>query len=138
MYIDTSVLVAYYLPEAGSDAVQKTLRALDRPTISSLVEVELVSALNRKVRTGELDAADAGTVTGRFDVHLADNRYAMVPVTAREYRVARDWMAQFTHPLRTLDALHLATAFSNGLTILTADEGLIQCGRDLGVAVASP
>ena len=41
-YLDTSVLTAYYCPEQLSDAVGRVLRDISTPTISSLVEVELV------------------------------------------------------------------------------------------------
>ena len=45
---------------------------------------------------------------------------------ARTFQKARDWFAQFTSPLRTLDGLHLAIAWTNGLTLLTADSLLAQ------------
>jgi predicted nucleic acid-binding protein len=50
IYIDTSVLVPFYLPEALSDAVDELLRIEDKPALSQLVEVELFSAVARKLR----------------------------------------------------------------------------------------
>lgn len=50
VYVDTSVLVAYYCPEPLSVAVQQFLIEQPKPAISSLTEVELFSALARKVR----------------------------------------------------------------------------------------
>ena len=132
-YIDTSVLVAYYVPEVGSDAVQRTLSRLRRSVISPLVEVELLSALSRKVRTDELDITEASKAASLFDLHLADQLFQIVPVAAREYRIAHEWIRQFDTPLRTLDALHLAATFCNDLTLLTADESLAQCAKHLGV-----
>ncbi|TSA09638.1 MAG: PIN domain-containing protein [Deltaproteobacteria bacterium] len=49
------------------------------------------------------------------------------------YRLARDWMGQFNTSLRTLDALHLAVASSEGLTLVTADEGLAKAAKALAV-----
>jgi predicted nucleic acid-binding protein len=37
-YIDTSVIVAYYCPEALSDKAEDFLSKIDRPNISSLTE----------------------------------------------------------------------------------------------------
>src|SRR6266404_5831728 len=64
MYIDTSVLVPYYCPEALSRAAERTLRGDPRPAVSDLVEVEFFSALARKVRVREMSAADASRSSG--------------------------------------------------------------------------
>ena len=47
MYVDTSLLVPYYCPEALSQRAERTLRADPRPAVSDLVEVEFFSALAR-------------------------------------------------------------------------------------------
>ena len=75
MYIDTSVLAAYYCPESLSRRVQVRLDQLDAPVISPLVELELHSALALKVRNRELVEADAGRILSVFQVHLADAYY---------------------------------------------------------------
>jgi predicted nucleic acid-binding protein len=49
-YIDTSVLVAYYCPEPFADKAEEFLAKIDKPNISALTEVELFSALSRKLR----------------------------------------------------------------------------------------
>lgn len=135
VYLDTSVLVAYYVPEPSSEKVQRTLSRQKGVAISPLVETELYSALSRKVRMDELDVADARKVASMFELHLADHFFDIVPIDVREYRIARDWLAQFATPLRTLDALHLAAAFCNDMTMLTADHVLAASGAELGVTV---
>jgi len=135
LYLDTSVLVAYYVPEAKSTKVQRVISKQARAAISPLVEVEMFSALGCKVRTGELNVADARKVAGVFELHLEDMLFDMVPISAREYHIARDWIGQFSIPLRTLDALHLAAAFCNGLTLLTADERLADSAKELALPV---
>ena len=52
MYIDTSVLVAYYCPETISDRVESMLLDMEKTAISPLTEVELVSALSGKSDKG--------------------------------------------------------------------------------------
>jgi len=53
-YIDTSILVAYYWPEKLSPAAQAAIRRAGTPTISTLSEVEFISALALKRRTGDI------------------------------------------------------------------------------------
>jgi uncharacterized protein len=59
IYIDTSVLVPFYLPEALSDTVDELLRIEDTPALSQLVEVELFSAVARKLRMREISPEEA-------------------------------------------------------------------------------
>jgi len=54
-------------------------------------------------------------------------------VESKEYVLAADWIGRFATPLRTVDALHLASAFSNGLRLLTADRGLARSAKHFGV-----
>ena len=54
MYIDTSLLVPYYCPEALSQVAERTLRSDSSPTVRHLIDVEFFSALARKVRPGSL------------------------------------------------------------------------------------
>jgi predicted nucleic acid-binding protein len=136
-YIDTSVLVACYVPEAGSAKAQRAVARGGRAAISLLVEVELASALSRKVRSGELSEADGRKVLRQFQRHVADGVYEMFPLAAEEYGVACDWLARFDTSLRTLDALHLAVAFCNRLTLVTADETLARGAAALGVSATT-
>jgi len=132
-YIDTSVLAAYYCTEPLSTAAQRAIREDEAPTISPLVEVELCSAVALKVRRKELDVVAANRVLSLFQLHLDNGLYAMVPIQAREYTLAREWVGRFTTPLRALDALHLAAAFTNNLSLLTCDKNLARCAREFGI-----
>jgi predicted nucleic acid-binding protein len=132
-YVDTSALAAYYCPEALSPAVERVLRKLDPPTISPLVEVEMHSALALKVREREFNATSASRILAQFRMHLSDGLYRHVPIAAREYAVACDWIARFAAPLRALDGLHLAAAFANDLQLLTTDKHLAQSAKLFGV-----
>jgi predicted nucleic acid-binding protein len=135
MYIDTSLLVSYYCPEALSRAAERTLRGDPRPAVSDLVEVEFFSALAGKVRVRAMSAADATRTCERFLDHLRTGFYVRIAVQRRHYEAARSWLAQFTSPLWALDALHLALADGEGLRLATADRNLSRSARRLGVAV---
>lgn len=132
-YLDTSVLAAYYLPEARSDAVQQLLTESPAAAISSLTEVEFASAVARRVRMGELAQADGRRVLDRFALHVAEPCYLMLPLQQKEYEQAREWLAGLHIPLRTLDALHLAVASSHDLTLVTADKTLAQAAQSCGI-----
>ncbi len=133
IFVDTSVLVAFYCPEARSGIVQTRLTHLRSPVISSLIQLEVHSAVAMKVRSRELVEADAHQILSLFQVHLADGYYRIVPVESREHQLAREWISGFHTSLRTLDALHLATAFTNDLMLLTADRGLARSAEHLAV-----
>ncbi|HTN73390.1 MAG TPA: type II toxin-antitoxin system VapC family toxin [Methylomirabilota bacterium] len=132
-YVDTSVLVAYYCPEPLSQKAESFLTTDAQPTISALTEVELFSAVSKKVRTKEIRRKDAGRVAARFLADIEKGYYTYLPVEATYYRLARDWIGIFHLSLRTLDALHLAISSSEGLEIVTTDPGLFKSARALSL-----
>jgi predicted nucleic acid-binding protein len=129
------VVVAYYYPEPLSAQADRLVRASSRPAISDLSEVEVVSALGRKVREGELAPVEAARIVAEFLGHLGSNLYGRVRLERRHYEMARDWIARLTVPLRTLDALQLAAATGAGLDFVTADRRLARAGRMLGARI---
>ena len=114
---------------------RNSCEAENRPAISSLTELELFSALSRKVREEGLDRADAGRVGAQFLSHLKNDLFTRLPVEAGHYRLARDWLGLFHTALRSLDSLHLAVASSGGLAVATSDLGLSKAARALGLDV---
>ena len=109
------------------------MRHLTAPTISDLTLVEFGSALARKVREHTLPREDALRILDQFDAHVEGGYYTVLPVRARDYRVARAWLARLTGSLRTLDALHLAVAAEAGAKMLTADRQLAAQAKALGL-----
>ena len=134
VYVDTSVLVAYYCPEPLSKKAEAFLTEHVQPAISALTELELFSAISRKVREKGMDHKDAGRVTAKFISHLNGHYFTYLPVEAHYFRLARDWIGTFKLNLRTLDALHLAIASSEGLSLVTADKSLMKSAKRLGLS----
>ena len=134
IYVDTSVLAAFYLPELLSSRAERLLLREVAPAISDLTDVELLSAVARKVRGREISAADGARVTTTFLSHVSGGMYARIPVEQVHFRLARDWLAGFTLRLRSLDALHLAVASHAGAKLVTADRELAEAARSLNVA----
>ena len=129
VYLDTSVLAAYYCPEAASAKAEKAILRSSRPAISALVEVEFYSAVARKIREGTLSTADATLIVTQFGVHVETGCYERLPIEAMHYEMARDWIGRFLTPLRTLDALHLAVCFVADAELLTADANLAKAAH---------
>ena len=132
-YIDTSVLVAYYCPENFSEKVQNFLTSQNHPAISSLTDVELCSAISKKVRVGELNNADGTRIISKFQSHLAEGLFRVIPIESEHWQIARGWLSLFNTPLRALDALHLAVSYSEQLIIISADRQLLDSAKTLGV-----
>jgi predicted nucleic acid-binding protein len=112
-----------------SRRAERIIRTHARPAVSDLTEVELSSALSRKVRLGEMLVDDATQVL----LHLEEGLFTRVQLERRHYELARDWLARFTLALRTLDALHLAVAAREEFRLVTADAAMAQAAKTLGV-----
>jgi predicted nucleic acid-binding protein len=89
VYIDTSVLVAYYCPEPLSENAETFITAQSELTISALTEIEMFSALSRKVQEKAMDRHDAGRVAAKFISHLDGHYFTYLPVEAHHFRLAR-------------------------------------------------
>ena len=132
-YIDTSVLVAYYCPEPISEAAERFLQRIEKPVISSLTEVELVSAIARKVREKELPVGDGNRIINQYLSHRQDAILLLISLTEAHFQAAFNILSKFSPPLKTLDALHLSVAMVNNLIIVTVDRQLKNAAKHLGV-----
>jgi uncharacterized protein len=130
IYLDTSVVVAYYCPEAISSEVQSLLRSLKKkPALNFLTEVEFTSSISRKVRMNELGPIDANRILTKFTSHAEAGLYRIIPLEKAHYQLAKGWISLLSSPLRTLDALHLAIASSEELQMVTSDESFYKAAR---------
>jgi uncharacterized protein len=134
-YLDTSIIVPAYCLEPLSPKVDALLQQTTSFTISHLTEVEFYSALSRKVRQQQLTIGEAQQLATNFRADLATGIYQKLPIEAIHYQIAETWISQFNTVLRTLDALHLATASTAQIRLVTGDIGLAQSAQILGVAV---
>lgn len=121
-YFDTSVLVKRYVKEQGSAAARRLLQRY-RFLSSVVAPVEVLSVLNRRCTVGDLTQRDSLAIRSRL---RKDRSYwELVEVSEIVLHQAED-LAQRTG-LRTLDALHLASALTfqaaSGLIVpfITAD-----------------
>ncbi len=130
MYIDTSCLVAYYLPEPKSDYVQDKIQNLNRVSISSITEIEMLSAIRKKQRMGELTEDDGFTAYNLFKKHVKNGLFEILELNASVFRASEYILRNSNNPLRTLDALHLGTVVEHKTAIFTFDEILLKAARE--------
>lgn len=138
MYLDTSVLVKLYVREPDSSAVERIV-AGERILCSELVYAEFWSALLAKERASVLTAEMRQRVWQLFEIHLLDDQIELIEVDGLVVRDAAEVMALVFPrvPLRTLDALHLATvAAIDAGPLFTRDQRMIDAARLLGLPLA--
>ena len=106
-YLDTTALVKRYANERGTSWVASLLAPVSGHTLYTvrLTGPELVAALGRKARTGELTPAEA-TGAMRIFRRAWCRRYRIVAATIATMERAMDLAAR--HGLRGYDAVHLA------------------------------
>ena len=136
-YIDTSVIVAYYCPETLSETVEQLIVKIKQPAISHLTEIELTSAISRKIREKNLSQADGNRILTQFKSHIEQEFFRRLSIEYKHFQMGKTWISQFNKPLRSLDALHLAVASSYNLTLLSTDLQLLESAKLIGVDIST-
>jgi predicted nucleic acid-binding protein len=115
-YFDASALVKRYIDEEGRREVLQLLRRYEVVT-SAILSVELRSALRRRVSDGTLDAAQVPEILKRV---ATDRAYWRLVEVASDVLAAAETLVA-AHPLRTLDAIHVASAQLFAARIIAAE-----------------
>ena len=125
LYLDTSAAAKLLVAEAESASLNAFLCSAAAPLVTSRVGVVELRRVGRKISAGA-DRADALAAT-----------LVVVEVDETVERVAID----LDPALRTLDAIHLATALSTGDALqgfVCYDARLAAAASDVGLTVLSP
>ena len=135
IYLDASALVKLFVPEEESDALNQALAGLTDVIVSDLALTEMASALSRRLREQRLTRAEAQRLYREASkLHASSHRAELTPPI---HRRAERLMLSLTSPLRTLDALHLATALdAEAATVVTFDPRLRDAATSQGLFVA--
>ena len=136
-YFDTSALVKRYVDEPGSLEIRRLLRTR-RVTSSILLRLEVLSALRRCRDEAVLSARTFARLLRQVEADGAS--WQLVPVSDEIVVTARSRVLQ--QSLRTLDAIHLASAEAlhrEGLRVpfVTADARQAGAGRAIGLDVVA-
>ena len=100
--------------------------------ISVWVATEFSAALSVKLRTGDIDAAHRANALAAFAL-LCEENFAVLGVSAVNFRAAALFADQSQLGLRAGDALHLAVCAQHGAELCTLDRRLSGAGPALGV-----
>jgi uncharacterized protein len=126
IYLDSSAIVKLVIREAESSELRAFLRSSPRPVSSALAVVEVRRAV---APYGPASDSQARKVLATVDlVRIGDD-------------VLDSASSMGPHALRSLDAIHLATAalFEDTLTgIITYDNRMASAAQDRGFAVVRP
>ena len=126
LYLDASAAAKLLLSEIESSALRAYLGKGSRQASSALLRTELMRAARRGDRER---VGDAMAILARINLREADDE-----VLGRAGEIAPD-------SLRTLDAIHLATASLLGPdleALVTYDHRMIEAARLYGLPVVSP
>jgi len=136
-YFDTSALVKRYVRERGSAQVGSLLRRHELLS-SAITPVEVLSALSRRKRNGDLSAEDLSALLSR--VQSDRLRWELVEVGGTVLSRAEE-IIQGTAPVRALDAVHVASlmefqaASSIQISFVTGDARQRDAANYLGLDV---
>lgn len=133
MYIDTSALAKLYIPEPESEAVQKAVKGHTLVS-SELVIVEFTSVIARKLREKAISKKEAKEVLALFHSHIQDGVLETVRLESSILSAAAKMLFDCppSIPLRTLDALHLATCKEHRLSpLLSLDKVMLSVSASM-------
>jgi predicted nucleic acid-binding protein len=133
LYLDASALVAAVTREPKTDVVLALMSRDEEFAISEWCVTEVASALATKVRTKQILSQDRDRARAGFEA--AREQLTLLPVAARDFRLAAGFINDAPGPLRSGDALHLAIAGHHGATVVTLDRRMAEAANALGIAV---
>jgi predicted nucleic acid-binding protein len=136
LYAESSAVLRWLFSEARAEEIDALLRAADKVVCSRLTLIEVRRVVRRMVAGGQLDE---GAAAGVFDAFaLAVARWAVLDLTREVADRAEDRFP--IEPIRTLDALHLASAIHlrhavADLQLLSTDDRIRSNGVRLGFEI---
>ena len=136
LYAESSAVLAWLLGEPVQDTVRKILTAADEVVTSALTAVECDRGLQRARLDRRISAAQGATVLRLLADALAG--WHVVDLGDEVLEQARGAFPR--EPVRTLDAIHLASAMLlqraiGELDVLSLDDRLRANAQELGMRV---
>ena len=139
LYAETSAVLRWLFAEEGGEAIRSALVAAEKVAASRLALIETRRVVRRAEREGRVTAAQAADLLAIFA--QASSTWAILEISGEIARRAEDGFP--SEPVRTLDAIHLASALFlrqsfPDLVILTADERVRANAALLGFPAEVP
>lgn len=138
IYLDTSSLVKLYIEEAHSEAVRRWVEEAEIPATCRIAYPEMISALNRRLRQGDISRKEYNLLTAKFFKEWTD--FAVIDFNEIEAGNLID-----KYGLRGFDAVHLSAAKllkdeqgDIALSFSSFDEKLNKAASSEGFTILSP
>lgn len=106
IYIDTSAVLKLWIDEPQAEAVRLSLEDAQQIASSALARVEAASTLARLLRERRVSPAYYGLMQAEAEFHFSQIR--LLEINGETLALAEQLCG--VHQLKSLDALHLATA----------------------------
>jgi uncharacterized protein len=130
VFLDTSAFAKRYVEEQGSDKVLAMCQKADSLVVSVICLPELISTLSRLVREKKLTRAAYLSLKGDAMTDLADVDVCQI---APEVLASVISLLE-SHPLRAMDALHVACALACKPDVfVSADHRQLSAARKAGL-----
>jgi predicted nucleic acid-binding protein len=143
-YLETSALVKLYVREPGSERLLRLAARVNnhRFSVLALSRVEMHSAIRRRQREGDIDAAIADRLLSQFEQHL-ESRFIKQVLNDQLIDLATSLVKR--NALRAYDAVQLAGCLmlkENSATdepsFVCSDKHLLQAAEKEGLACLDP
>jgi predicted nucleic acid-binding protein len=140
IYFDTSALVKRYLKEDGSEIVGSIVTQQKVIATSKLAYPEMLSALMRKHRAGEIQKKPLDLIIGQFETDW--EKLVIVEFHDELLEIIKSLIGKY--PLRGADAVHLSSAMwlqqstKARLTFITSDIDLLSAAQAEDLEIINP
>jgi predicted nucleic acid-binding protein len=139
LYAESSAVLAWLLDEETAPVVRQLLTDAEIIVASDLTLIECDRVLIRAIHLGELTEAEAAD--RRAQLSAAASHWHILRIANEVVDRARQPFPG--EPIRTLDAIHLASTLVArsavaGLNLLSLDERVRNAARKLGIEVLPP
>lgn len=131
-FFDSSAFAKRFIEEPGSDEVEKICQKTESIGLSSLCLPEILSALNRRVREKSISRKSYFIIKKRLLEEIEDaDLINVIPEI-----IARSILLLEKNKLRTIDAVHLASAIIWETDLfISADQRQIAAAKKSGLNV---
>lgn len=139
-YLDTSALAKKYIKEAGSKKIKDIIGKDAIIATSKLTYAEMLSALIRRMRSGDISKGEAERFISDFendwcDFHSVDVKDDIFSIIKRVIRL---------YSLRGSDSIHLASAvwlkemLKEDIAFVASDVNLLEAAQREGLQIINP
>lgn len=142
MFTDASALVKRYVSETRSQWLRNEL-SKHQIVIAQITCVELIAALTRRFRKGEVTKLALYQARKRFQIHCANLEYEIIETDDRVINEAMH--VAFAQGLKAYDSVQLATAMvaakqfdSKRYVFVAADNQLLAAATNVGLQIENP